>query len=112
MPARERFGVESFDTGRYLTEACIAPSSKAIGMALYETETEQKGTDAQVISLVCNEVRLTAPHTANALRNGDIVLIEANPEALASALDSLSLMFGKGKPKDKDEETEADERGA
>lgn len=109
VPARERSGVESFDTGTYLTEARIAPNSKAIGMTLHEAETELKGADAQIISLVRNDVRLTAPHTAYALREGDIVLIEADPEALASALDSLGLIFGEGKPKEKDEEAKADE---
>src|SRR5690606_16169555 len=36
VPARERSGVDSFDTGTYLTEARVAANSKAIGMTLHE----------------------------------------------------------------------------
>lgn len=104
VPARERSGAESFDTGTYLTEARVAANSKAIGMTLHEAETELEGADAQIISLVRNEVRLAVPRTASVLREGDLVLIEADPEALANALDSLGLVFGEGKPQDKDED--------
>ncbi|MDS1139929.1 SLC13 family permease [Pusillimonas sp. SM2304] len=104
VPARERSGAESFDTGTYLTEARVAANSKAIGMTLHEAESELEGADAQIISLVRNEIRLTAPRTAGVLREGDLVLIEADPEALASALDSLGLVFGEGKSQDEDED--------
>lgn len=108
VPARERSGAESFDTGAYLTEARVAANSKAIGMTLHEAETELEGADAQIISLVRNEVRLALPRTASVLREGDLVLIEADPEALASALDSLGLVFGEGKAQDKDEDKDED----
>lgn len=104
VPARERAGADSFDTGAYLTEARIASKSKAIGMTLREAETELDGADAQIISLVRNEIRLTAPHTAGFLREGDLVLIEADPETLAKALDSLGLVFDEPLP-DTDEDT-------
>lgn len=97
VPTRERAGTESFDTGTYLTEARVAANSKAIGMTLREAETELEGADAQIISLVRHDIRLTSPLSAGPLREGDVVLIEADPEALASALDSLGLVFGEGK---------------
>lgn len=106
VPARERAGADSFDTGVYLTEARIAPNSKAIGMTLHQAEAELEGADAQIISLVRNEIRLTVPHTAGSLREDDLVLIEADPETLAKALDSLGLVFGETQP-DADDDTTA-----
>ncbi|TEA80035.1 SLC13 family permease [Allopusillimonas ginsengisoli] len=110
VPGRERAGADSFDTGAYLTEARVASSSKAIGMTLHEAESELKGADAQIISLVRNEIRLTSPLSAGPLREGDVVLIEADPEALASALDSLGLVFGEEplKARGDDKHDEAD----
>lgn len=105
VPARERAGADSFDTGAYLTEARVAANSKAIGMVLKEAESALEDADAQIISLVRNEVRV-APHAAGPLQEGDVVLIEADPEALANALDSLGLVFGEGKSKEQDEEEE------
>lgn len=96
VPARERAGADSFDTGAYLTEALVAPSSKAIGMTLREAEAELESADAQIISLVRNEVRVSNPYLVS-LRENDLVLIEADPKALAGALDSLGLVFGEGK---------------
>ncbi|TKR55037.1 SLC13 family permease [Allopusillimonas ginsengisoli] len=110
VPARERAGADSFDTGAYLTEARVAANSKAIGMSLREAEAELEGADAQIISLVRNEIRLTAPHTAGPLREDDLVLIEADPETLAKALDSLGLVFGATPTDDDDEEEKEKEK--
>ena len=104
VPARERAGADSFDTGAYLTEARVAPNSKAIGMTLREAEAELEGADAQIISLVRNDMRVVAPHRTRALLEGDVVLIEAEPETLASALDNLGLVFGESKAKSKSDE--------
>ncbi|NYT77631.1 SLC13 family permease [Alcaligenaceae bacterium] len=110
VPSRERAGADSFDTGAYLTEARVAANSKAIGMSLREAEAELEGADAQIISLVRNEIRLTAPHTAGPLREDDLVLIEADPETLAKALDSLGLVFGATPIDDDDEEEKEKEK--
>ena len=111
VPARERAGADSFDTGAYLTEARVAAKSKAIGMTLHEAEAALEDADAQIISLVRNDVRVS-PYAAGPLRENDVVLIEADPEALAGALDSLGLVFGEGKSKEEaDAEDEAEVAG-
>ncbi|HLU19906.1 MAG TPA: SLC13 family permease [Pusillimonas sp.] len=110
VPARERAGADSFDTGAYLTEARVAPHSKAIGMVLHEAETALAEADAQIISLVRNEVRVP-PYSAGSLREGDVVLIEADPASMAQALDSLGLEFGESKDhaqKDEEYDDESD----
>jgi di/tricarboxylate transporter len=91
VPARERAGAEGFDTGVYLTEARIAEDSKAAGKTLRQIGQELEEADAQVVGLVRNEFRMSAPSAGRILRAGDILVIEAEPESLATALSKLGL---------------------
>ena len=91
VPTRERAGAEGFETGSYLTEARIAAGSKAIGMMLRDVNRELEKGDAQVIGLIRNEKRIPAPNPFRELYENDILIIEADPEALAIALSALDL---------------------
>ena len=91
VPARARKGTDSFETGAYLTEARVPDESKAAGMTLREIETALKEADAQVVGLVRNELPIPAPSPRREVRAGDILIIEAEPDALAEALSSLQL---------------------
>ncbi len=91
VPARERAGVEGFDTGTYLAEALVTESSKAHGKTLREIGRTLEEADAQVVGLFRNQVRLITPGPGRVLRAGDILVIEAEPQSLASALSALGL---------------------
>ncbi|MCC4241769.1 SLC13 family permease [Thalassospira povalilytica] len=91
VPTRERAGAEGFETGSYLTEARITEGSKAAGMLLRDINDELEKSDAQVIGLIRNEKRIPAPNPYRELHDNDILLIEAEPEGLASALSGLEL---------------------
>lgn len=91
VPARKETGLEGFDSGAYLTEARVPEGSKADGKTLREIDTALEQADAQVIGLVRNEVRVNAPNPGRTVRAGDILIIEAEAEALAGALSSLGL---------------------
>lgn len=91
VPARQRADTEGFETGAYLTEARVLDSSKAAGKTLGEIEQALDQADAQVIGLIRHEVRLSAPSAARRVESGDILVIEADPEGLATALSSLGL---------------------
>jgi di/tricarboxylate transporter len=93
VPAREHTGTEDFDTGAYLTEARVPEGSKAAGLSLREIEAALEEADAQVVGLVRNEVRVTAPSPARLVRAGDILVIEAEAQALSGALSSLGLQL-------------------
>jgi di/tricarboxylate transporter len=108
VPARERSGVEEFDTGAYITEARVTEKSKADGMRLREVEQALEEHDAQVLGLVRNEVRVNAPQGHRVVRAGDILVIEAEPDGLSGALSSLDLKLEEDKPQ---EEPEAAEPG-
>lgn len=91
VPARPRTGAESFVTGTYLTEARILPESKANGKTLRQIGHELAEADAQVVGLIRNNVRVVAPGPERVLQAEDILVIEAEPESLATALASLGL---------------------
>ncbi len=91
VPARERAGVEGFDTGVYLTEARVTEDSKAKGKTLRDLGQALEAADAQVVGLVRNEVRVSVPSPGRVLRAGDILVIEAEPQSLAAALSGLGL---------------------
>jgi len=91
VPARERAGVEGFDTGAYLTEARITENSKMKGKTLREIGAEFEEADAQVVGMVRNNFRVTVPNPSHVLHAGDILVIEAEPDALSSMLSNLGL---------------------
>jgi len=93
VPARKQTDAEGFDTGTYLTEALVIEGSKAAGMKLREIEAALEEADAQIIGLVRNDVRVSAPNAGRSVRAGDILIIEAEAETLANALSSLGLVL-------------------
>ena len=97
VPERKQVGAEGFDTGAYLTEARVPEGSKSAGKTLREIEKELEQADAQVVGLVRNVVRVTAPNPGRVVRVGDILIIEAEAEALANALSSLGLKLEEAK---------------
>jgi len=98
VPARERAGTDTFDTAAYLTEARVPEGAKALGKTLGEIESALEEADAQVVGLVRNEVRVTAPRSGRVLREGDILVIQAEAQALATALSSLGLVLAEAQP--------------
>lgn len=91
VPERQGASAEGFETGAYLTEARVQPDSKAIGRTLRELDRELEEVDAQVIGLVRDERRIAAPSAFREVREGDVLVIEAEPEALAPTLSALGL---------------------
>lgn len=111
VPARDKASTEGFETGAYVTEVRVVPDSKAAGMRLREIETRLDEAGAQIIGLVRNEVRMTAPQSSRKVLAGDILVIEADIEALPEVLATLGLKLeeaGSSRTGDEHEE-EADE---
>ena len=100
VPARDQNGGVRFDTGTYLTEARVTEGGKAAGKTLREIERTLEEADAQVVGMVRNEFRISAPNPWRQLRPGDILVIEAEPESLASALSNLGLKLEEHVPPD------------
>lgn len=112
VPTRERAGTEGFETGAYLTEARIPDGGKSVGMSLQEIEKALEEADAQVIGLIRDEIRMPAPNPFRKTRAEDILIIEAEPEALASALSALGLKLEEAGPGADDGDQKAEKNRA
>jgi di/tricarboxylate transporter len=107
VPSRKRVTAEEFDSGTYLTEARVPEKAKAAGMTLHEIERALDEADAQIIGFVRRDIRIAAPERWRRVQPGDVLIIEADPKALASVLSSLNLELEetvRSKP-DKNEES-------
>lgn len=91
VPGRKQAGMEGFESGAYITEARVPEGSKAEGLTLRELETALTDADAQILGLVRNSVRVMPPSPRRRTRAGDILMLEAEAEALSQALSSLGL---------------------
>lgn len=91
VPRRQKADIDKFDTGTYLTEVRVPEKAKAENKTLDEIEDLLYDADAQVVGLVRNEYRVTAPSNYHRLRAGDVLVIEADPESLSSALSDTGL---------------------
>lgn len=116
VPARKASGAEGFETGAYLTEVRVPAKAKAIGMTLRHIETDMSGADAQIVGLIRNEVKMIAPHGGRRLREGDILMLEADVEGLAEALSAFGIKLeeqgsssGRGEAGDKGATSKAED---
>jgi len=112
VPNRAPPDVGSFDTGTYLTEVHIDADSKVDGKTLAEVELLLEEHDAQIVGMVRNDFRVTAPMPSRVLRANDILVIEADPEGLGSSLTRLGLKLEEAVPtsgSEKEEEAQASE---
>ncbi|MGY6554392.1 MAG: SLC13 family permease [Wenzhouxiangella sp.] len=91
IPDRKRADLDDFDIGHYLTEARVPQDSDAVGLRLSEAERKIDETDAQIIGLIRNEQRIRSPHGNYKLQIGDILVIEAEPKSLVTALSQLDI---------------------
>lgn len=113
VPARKQSGIEGFETGAYLTEARVKPGSKAEGKTLRELDRALDADGAQVVGLVRNEVRVIAPNPRRMVHEGDILVIEADAEALAEVLSAYGLKLEESQrpePADEDEDEDQDKK--
>jgi di/tricarboxylate transporter len=103
VPANRRPGREEFETGAYLTEARVPEKSTAVGMTLRRVEAELGDADAQIVGLVRNEVRMIAPHGGRRVAAGDILVLEAEVDALPEVLSTLGLKLEEDRPSESED---------
>lgn len=112
VPARKQAGVEGFESGAYITEVRVLEGSKAENMSLREIEVELADVDAQIIGIVQREVRLIAANPGRRVHAGDILMIEAEADALTDVLSILGLKLEESVKPDESAEPEADDAPA
>ncbi|GGE51299.1 permease [Halopseudomonas oceani] len=108
VPHRPQSDASNFDTGTYLTEVHIDADSKADGKRLREVEQMLEDSDAQIVGMVRNDFRVVAPLPSRRLHAGDILVIEAEPDALGTSLTRLGLKLEEAVEPDRDSKDDAD----
>ncbi|MEZ4483848.1 MAG: SLC13 family permease [Syntrophotaleaceae bacterium] len=109
VPARQQVDTDNFESGNYLSEVRILKDSKAVGKTLAEVEQMLDEADAQIIGMVRGDVRISAPDSRRVLRESDILVIEIEPEALASLLSTMEFQLEEDVPGREEEAGEAGE---
>ena len=109
VPARKQANLEGFEAGAYLTEVRVPEGSASANKTLHALEQELDKIGAQVTGLVRGEMRLMAPSHWRRVRAGDILMIEAEAEALGKLLSALELQLEESRrPESEPEQTEKD----
>ena len=91
VPTRQQADIGSFDSAKYLSEVRIVEGSKAVNKRLREVEQMLDEADAQIISMIRQDVHISAPNPWRVLNEGDILVIEVEPKSLSSALSSMGV---------------------
>jgi len=101
---------ELFEISSYLTELAVPQKSKFVNRSLHDlAKAVEDDAEVVLVGLVRNGKRQELPSTFEVLREGDILLVEADPDSLKTALDVTGLeLAAKSGP---DEEAEKRERG-
>lgn len=106
VPPRKAPSEGAFKTGTYMTEVRVPEESKAVGLSLRAFEREIQDSGAQIIGLVRNEVRVIAPHGGRRIRAGDILALDADLDALTSALSVFGIKLEEQVPASSTEKTD------
>ncbi|MCF8200165.1 MAG: SLC13 family permease [Sulfuritalea sp.] len=112
VPTRKEADSGSFESGTYLSEARIAEGSKAANKSLRELDKMLDEVDAQIVGIVRRDVRISAPNPGRIMREGDILVIEVEPESLADVISSLGLTLDEEMPRDAEEQNFTADRDA
>lgn len=104
VPARTNAMADGFDTAAYFTELRVPKNSKAVGLTLRAFEREIEDKDVQIVGLVRNDVRLTAPHGGRRIQAEDILVLEAEVDGLADAVSIFDIKLEQSNAAENDEE--------
>ncbi|MGR9087796.1 MAG: SLC13 family permease [Gammaproteobacteria bacterium] len=105
VPIRNTEAAGGFESGNYLSEVRIVEGSKADNKTLREVERLLEEADAQVVGIIRREVHIIAPNPRRILRDGDILVIEVEPQSLNSVLSSLGLKLEEEEPIEPEKQT-------
>ncbi|MEE9300754.1 MAG: SLC13 family permease [Alphaproteobacteria bacterium] len=82
---------ELFDIADYVTEARVPEGSSILGQSLGEAENMAEKQEATIIGLIRGERRLFGPNRRWRIKTGDVLVIEAPPEAIDKVVTAMGL---------------------
>ncbi len=93
IPARTTEGNDAGALQDYIAELTVPEDSKHVGKRIAELEETAERTDVAILGLMRDGKRLYGRARNSRLRVGDILVLEAGPEALDEFRSALSLAF-------------------
>ncbi|MBU0725768.1 MAG: SLC13 family permease [Alphaproteobacteria bacterium] len=106
---RSASSTEMFDIENYMTEMNVTEKSSIVGKSFHELESEIEEIDAVVIGLARGNRFILSGRRDERLQPGDVLLIEASPEAIGRVSDVLELALPGDKGEAESEEEEEDD---
>jgi di/tricarboxylate transporter len=100
LPHDRRGGVDHetlFDVADYLTELRVVEDSRLVGRALRDVEALVEDEDVSVVGLVRDGGRRLAPSGYERIREGDVLVVEAEAAALKALLAASDLRLEEDK---------------
>lgn len=92
VPARSGpGGAASFASGDYLNELSVEPNGPAAGTTIRSLEAALADAQVTIVGLARGKRVLAAPSPFREIHAGDVLLVEGDPKALASALSEHGL---------------------
>ena len=111
VPVRREAAAAGFDPGAYVTEVRVPEGARAVGERLSAIEKALDQHGAQVLGIVQGEFRVHAPHPSRVVRAGDVLVVEADADALSSLLSSLGLKLEEDVPPPREDDDGAGQDG-
>ena len=109
VPARQQSDASSFDTGTYLAELQVLEGSKAAGRTIAAVQNRLDESDGQIVGMVRNEFRVLAPTPNRKVLEGDLLIIEADPESLSAIISLIDVaLVESDRERDKESHQEID----
>ncbi len=91
VPVRKEPGIGKFDTGKYLTEVRVVKKSKINGKTFSRAEKMIEESDAQLLAMIRNGIRVQSPSPNQLIRHDDILIVETEPDSISSLLAGMVL---------------------
>lgn len=98
-----------FNIEDYLAELRVPEDAEIVGRTLAEIAEQTTEIDAQIVGLYRRGVRLPTAAGRQPVEAGDVLLVEAGPEALDRFAAAVGGAFGR--PRDDEDEADRNERG-
>ncbi|QBF31124.1 SLC13 family permease [Thalassococcus sp. S3] len=93
IPARDTAAGAVGDLAQYIAELTVPTGSKQIGKRIAELEETAEKTDVAILGLMRDGKRRYGRARNSVLREGDVLVLEATPEALDEFRSALGLAF-------------------
>ena len=100
IPQREDVALQASEIAQYIAELTVPETSPHVGKRLIELEEQANKADVAIIGLIRDGKRRYGTSINREIRAGDVLVLEASPDALDEFRAAMSLAFSDEKRED------------